>query len=234
MNKSAIRRRLLELAIPAIVVLALLALQGCGTNTSTTRVPPPHPDSYSDLPSPLRNAKVIAVCKYRNKTRTGKLFFTEEQLSDMLAGELKRCGYFRIVDWNRMSDVLARHNIQYADDLFQDSGVRERIRKILVNDFFVTGGITAFSDSFQYKSTAFNKGKRQTTTVGVELHMKDALTNEIMFSVRGVAEVTHEISQTRGFGPTSGTKLSQATEAVRLAMIEAVRKLVAEVHTEER
>lgn len=223
--------------------LVLLTMCGCVTQRSGSAAgsSPQTSDEWLVPGHPLIAPKVIAVCKFQNKARTGKHFFNETSLSDALSGTMLNCvaggagtssprRYFRIIDWNRVSEVFARHNITYDVDVLDDSAIREKVRKVLLNDYFVTGSITSFDDHDEYTASAFSKSKRHVTRVVLQLIVKDALTNEQLHSAKGEGVVSKTVTQRAGFGPLGSADLTQAGNAARIAMRDAVRKLVRQMY----
>ncbi len=166
----------------------------------------------------------IAVAELDIFHPTAKLVFTRDSFRDRITRELDRTNAFTIVDWVRFRDVLFRRNLQWSD-VADDDALRREISAVLLNDYFLLGSITSYGEHMEYGSTAFSKSKTQVVDVELELMVKDALTNEVLATARGKAEGKKQITQTLGFGAAGGNDVTQANDAMGLAIKSAVQKL---------
>ncbi len=200
------------------VTIVLGTLAGCtaekNVSFSATKSSPPTLQSPSLRPLHLGT---IAVAKVNIEHPTAKLVFKESGVSDSIVRHLKQSQHFKVIDWTNLEDVLLRRNLHWSD-LNQDKDVSRQIRGVLLNDYFIMGSITGYSERMEYTSTAFSKLKKQVVSVVVELTVKDAITNEIVATAAGSSEKTRQITQTLGFGAAGGNDTMMANQVLEAAL----------------
>ncbi len=158
----------------------------------------------------------IAIAEIKVGHPTAKLVFSDDVVRDTVTSAMVDQGSYSVIDWSRLSSVLFRRNLEWSD-VVKEENQRKEIKDILLNDYFLVGTISSYSERWEYDSGAFSKSKTQISSVKVELFIKDAITNEIIASSSEKAEKKKEISQSLGFGASGGANSALAVDALRVA-----------------
>ncbi len=158
----------------------------------------------------------IAIADIKVGHATAKLVFSDDVARDSITSAMVEQGSYSVIDWSRLSSVLFRRNLEWSD-VVNEANQRKEIKDILLNDYFLVGTISSYSERWEYDSGAFSKSKTQISSVKVELFIKDAITNEIIASSSEEAEKKKEISQSLGFGASGGANSALAIDALRAA-----------------
>ncbi len=170
----------------------------------------------------------VAVAEIAFSHPAAKLVFTPDAVRDTITRQLHQTGQFKVIDWSRLSSVLFRRNLEWSD-LVADSVDRKQIQDILLNDYFLTGGISSYGERWEYSASTFSKSKNQIARVQVELFLKDALTNEIAVAASGLAEKQRSVSQSLGFGASGGSDPTLANDALSEAVGSAITELTSKL-----
>ena len=175
-----------------------------------------------------RNYGSIAVYDINIKHPTARLVYRSENVRDRIARGLHESGGFRVIDWQRLEEVLFRRNLQ-SSDLVTNVALRKEIGDLLLNDYFLQGTVTSYGEHMEYSSSALSKEKTQVVNVELELFVKNALTNEVLASANGSGSTQKKITQTLGFGAAGGNDTVSAQRALDIAVDNAIAKLLTEM-----
>ena len=179
--------------------------------------------------SDAKPQKVVAVAEVKVTVPAAKLVYTPDSVRDVVTSSLVEAGKVKVIDWSRLSEVLFRRNLGWSD-VVEKKEERQAVREILLNDYFLVGSVSAYSEHWDYQTGAFSKSKTQVVRVQLELFIKDALTNEIKAAGRGEAERRKEVSQTLGFGAAGGSDATLALSALNEATNVAVNKMLGQLN----
>ena len=176
-------------------------------------------------PSETENLPVVAVAEVTFSHAAAKLVFATDTVRDVITRQLHRTGRLKAIDWSRLNAVMFRRNLEWSD-VVEDESDRKAVQDVLLNDYFLTGGISSYGERWEFNASAFSKSKTQIARVQVELFLKDALTNEIKVSASGVAEKQRTVSQSLGFGASGGSDPTLANDALNEAVESAIANLL--------
>ncbi|GGF71114.1 CsgG/HfaB family protein [Alteromonas lipolytica] len=175
-----------------------------------------------------KHKKVIAVASVELGNPSARLVYKPEAVRDVITHSLYRQQQFKIIDWARLSEVLFRRNMEWSDVTDNDEA-RGAIQEILLNDYFLTGTVSHFSERVDYDGGAFSKKKTQIANIQLDLFIKDAFTNEVVAAARGQSEKSHEVKQSLGFGAGAGANSALAQEVLNEAVDNALESLVGQL-----
>ena len=222
-------RQISLLMLLLLIILSMSMISGCSqapqkpATTSTVTQIAPRPQKTAP-----QNYGSIAVYDINIKHPTARLVYKSENVRDRIARGLHESGRFRVIDWQRLEEVLFRRNLQ-SSDLVSNVPLRKEIGDLLLNDYFLQGTVTSFGERMEYSSSAFSKEKTQVVDVEIELFVKNALTNEVLASANGSGTTQKKITQTLGFGAAGGNDTVSAYRALDLAVDSAIAKLLTEM-----
>lgn len=223
-------------AVRLLPLLLALTLAACGgqsgsAGSSVATVQPTSagsgPGTAAERPArpvPTRLLGTVAVTKVAIDHPSAKLVFQPNGVSDTIVRQLQAGGGYRVIDWTSLQDVLFRRNLEWSD-LQENKDLGREIREVLFNDYFLMGSITAYGERMEFSASAFSKAKTQIVSTTVELAIKDALTNEIVASARGVGEESRQVTQTLGFGAAGGIDTVMANRVLEKAIDQALGQL---------
>ena len=166
----------------------------------------------------------VAVADIKVGHKTAKLVFPEDVARDIITSAMVEQGSYSVIDWSRLNAVLFRRNLEWSD-VVKEENQRKEIKDVLLNDYFLTGTISAYSERWEYDSGAFSKSKTQISSVKVDLFIKDAITNEIIAAASEQGDKSKKISQSLGFGASGGADASLAMEALNIAAAKSANIL---------
>lgn len=175
----------------------------------------------------------IAVADVKLGNSTAKLVYKEQGVRDTLTKELHSLNKFKVIDWSRLSAVLFRRNLEWSD-VVNSEKERAAIKDVLLNDYFLTGSVSHYSERMEYDSGVFSDSKTQIATLQLDLFIKDAISNEIVVSARGHVEKKKEVKQSLGFGSSAGTSFSLAQDALNSAAKIAIADLVTQLEKKKK
>ena len=208
-----------------ICFLSLFIIACVSTPQQVEVTPLPEQDSFQyQKITPPKNRKLVAVAGFENKSTfsADKLWDTCSQL---LTVNLVGSSYFRVVEWERMKQLFD-WDMLASNSLVQSPESREKVRKILLCEYFVTGAVTSFDVSQQSTVSAMSKSKVIDTTIRVDLLLQDAQTGEYLSASTGEA-VERQIFQGGLAGGQTGTWVSKyADKALNNAINKALYKLI--------
>ncbi|MBF0193935.1 MAG: hypothetical protein HQL71_05230, partial [Magnetococcales bacterium] len=219
------------------LLLFIMTLAGC---SSTPTQPPTTLDTAKSSPSAPVSKKMdvpylgtVAVAEITLGHPSAKLMFKQDVVRSMTASSMVSHGGFRVIDWNRLKQVLFRRNLQWSD-VVSDKKQRRELKDVLLNDYFLVGSVSSYGERWDFQASAFNKNKTQIAKVQIDLQLKDASTNEIVSSVRGIGEAKRTVSQSLGFGAAGGSDPTLATNALNLAIADGVSQMITTVASANR
>lgn len=191
-----------------ILFLGTVLLPGCTPNNSSSLhqskglspvIGTLTPVTTIEGPTPLQTLGTVAVARIDIEHPSARLVYKNTGVSDNIVRHLTSSGQYRVIDWTRLQNVLFRRNLQWSD-LQDDQTAMNEVHNVLLNDYFLMGTITSYSERIDYSSSAFSKSKTQIVNTTIELSLKDALTNEIVASALGTGERSRQVTQNLGFG----------------------------------
>ena len=177
--------------------------------------------------------KVIAVASIELGNPTAKLVFKKESVRDVVTQSLYQQKHFKVIDWARLSSVLFRRNLEWSD-VSNDDKARGELQEILLNDYFLTGSLSNFSERIEYGGGGFSKNKTQIANAQMDLFIKDAITNEVIAAARGLSEKKQKVKQSLGFGSGAGANLALAQQTLNIAVTNAVKDLVEQMQQKNK
>ncbi len=172
--------------------------------------------------------KDVAVAEIQIGHPTAKLVYKPEVVRDIITTAMTTQGSYSVIDWSRLSAVLFRRNLEWSDVVKEKNQLKE-IKDVLLNDYFLVGSVSAYSDRWEYQTGAFSKSKTQIVNIQLDLFLKDAITNEIISSARVKTEKRKEVSQSLGFGASGGSDQTMAIEALSDAADKVADELAVEL-----
>ena len=169
--------------------------------------------------------KLVAIAGFENRSTYGadKLWDTSGQL---LTSNLLEMGVFRQVEWERMKQLFDWHALS-TNSLVKSPENREKARKILLTEYFLTGAVTQFDVSQRSEVSALSKRKVYTTNVRVDVQLQDAATGEYISGANGQSTEKQEFSGDFSGGQTGSWDPQTADRALNSAIQQALKKLVA-------
>jgi curli biogenesis system outer membrane secretion channel CsgG len=218
------------------LLLFIFMLAGCSSTPS--QAPTTQEIAKSSPTPPIRKMDIpylgtVAVAEITLGHPSAKLMFKKDVVRSMTASSMMSHGGFRVIDWNRLKQVLFRRNLEWSD-VVADKKQRRELKDVLLNDYFLVGSVSSYGERWDFQASAFNKNKTQIAKVQIDLHLKDAATNEIVSSVQGIGEAKRTVSQSLGFGAAGGSDPTLATNALNHAINNAISQMVTTVASSNR
>jgi curli biogenesis system outer membrane secretion channel CsgG len=207
------------------LVIGLLSLAGCATETSRTIEVAKVESAASDY----RGAKtLVAVGKFENRSTFMRGIFTDGV--DRLGGQAKSTLIAHLQQSQRFN-VLDRDNLAEGR---QEAGFQAKAQSIRGAEYLVTGDISEFGRKDVGDHQLFGllgRGKTQVAYAKITLNIVNSLTSEVVYSARGAGEVALSNREVVGFGGTAGYDATLNGKVLDLAMREAVNNLVTGLDT---
>jgi len=182
-NKITFQKRLM-------MALLLLSLIGCIPSSQTVNNPLPSQTENSplspkyNLTSPMEK-KLVAVAGFENRST-----FSADKLWDtcsrILATEIVKMGYFKVVEWERMKQLFDWDTLSISS-LVKSPNKRSDAANVLLCEYFITGVVTYFDVSQKSQVSALSKKKVIDTSIRVDLLLQDASTGEYLSAATGEA-----------------------------------------------
>ena len=168
--------------------------------------------------------KLVAISGFENKSTFGsdKLWDTSGQL---LTSSLLEMGVFRLVEWEKMKQLFDWKALS-ANSLVKSPESREKARKILLTEYFLSGAVTNYDVAQKSEVSALSKRKTYVTDVRVDLQMQDSATGEYIGSATGEATEKQEFSGDFSGGQTGTWDPKSGDKALNRAIQMALNKLV--------
>ena len=194
----------------------------------TQQVAPSRVANVEKMPASNRR-KLVAIAGFENKSTFGtdKLWDTSGQL---LTSSLLEMGVFRLVEWEKMKQLFDWKALS-ANSLVKSPESREKARKILLTEYFLSGAVTHYDVAQKSEVSAMSKRKTYVTDVRVDLQMQDSATGEYISGASGEASEKQEFigdfsgGQTGAWDPKSGDKaLSRAIQMALTKLVDSYKK----------
>ena len=191
--------------------------------------------------------KSLAVMKFTTTAGSGTNFWygaswdIGEGMSEMLVTALVETGKFKVLERQQIHDVLGEQDL--GDSGRVDPATAAKIGKILGARYLIYGTV----NEFEYSKAGGGGGVRigglrvgaseAKARVGMDVRIVDAVTSEILFSTRSVADANRTGFKVGYSGADFGADVGafQKTplgEATRKAIGDAVAKMVSQFGTE--
>lgn len=182
---------------------------------------------WTDLPKPAKK-QLVAIAGFENRSTysADKLWDTSGQL---LAANMIRAGYFRVVEWERMKTLFDWDALSNVD-LIKSPDNMKKAQRILLCEYFISGAITYFDVSRQNYVSAMSKNKTYETTIRVDLLLQNAKTGEYLATGAGEHTVKQVFKGTFSGGQTGTWSPRAADKALNLAIQKALFELISSFH----
>ena len=163
--------------LPAVLSGMLASIVGCRGTTTGAATHPPVVVPRFPPPKPTEQRRVVAITAFQGERSYWQKL--SSLATEILGNEVLDSRQFRVMDYTRLKQALQRQDLSESD-LFQRRNAREAIRKILLNDYFITGNITAYGiTAFNVKS-AMKRDKIIEAKAKVVVKLIDAETAEVI------------------------------------------------------
>ena len=169
--------------IVALFLSCFLLCGGCApVNQEVKAVPAAQIAKETPAGKSSGKKKLIAIIGFENKSTysADKLWDTSAQL---LFSNLLEIGNFRVVEWEKMKQLFDWEELS-TSSLVKVPEKRNKARKILLCEYFVSGTVTFFDVSQKARVSAMSKSKIIETTIRVDLLMQDAQTGEYVAAAK--------------------------------------------------
>ena len=164
-----------------------------------------------------------------------------EGMAEMLATALVETGKFRVLERQQIHDVLGEQDLGASGRV--DAATAAKIGKVLVARYLIYGTVNEFEYSKGGEGGAVRIGgirlgaSEARAHIGMDVRIVDAVTSEILFSTRSVANANRSGFRVGYSGADFGADLAtfQKTplgDATRKAIEDTVTKIVNEFGTE--
>lgn len=195
-----------------------------GLLTLALKDPVPSVDRSSATNSTTNRRKLVAIAGFENKSTYGadKLWDTSGQL---LTSNLLEMGVFRLVEWEKMKQLFDWQSLS-TNSLVKSPENREKARKILLTEFFLSGAVTHYDVAQKSEVSAMSKRKVYITDVRVDLQMQDSATGEYISGASGEASERQEFTGDFSGGQTGTWDPKSGDKALNKAIQMALQKLV--------
>ena len=203
-----------------LVMIPILFLASCATETSTT-VAPKQVTSAGTTYSGPKNP--ISVGKFDNRSTFLRGLFSDgvdrlgSQAKTILVTHLQQSNRFVVLDRENMTEIQ------------QEAKLRNKDQKLQGAQFVLTGDVTEFGRKETGDQQLFGilgRGKTQVAYSKVSINVVNVLTSEVIFSVQGAGEYALSNREIIGFGGTASYDSTLNGKVLDLAIREAVNRLV--------
>lgn len=169
----------------------------------------------------------LAVTTVDLSNKTARLVYDEQGIRTLLTLALQQSNCYRIIDWNRLKEVIDQHQLQWAQLQGGTDDARVRLNDLLAADYFVQIGVNNYSKETDFSTSTLSKEKTTQVRVGVDLMLKNALTNaqSKAFGRQGEAVQHTEQNTVDVFGARAGTSHRLDNDALHDAIQSAVRAM---------
>lgn len=207
-----------------IYVLFCLLLVGCATNKS-----PDIKRSYKI------DMKKIHTCKQISNKKLGillptigsptaKFIYKPEGIQSIVASYVQQSNCFKLSDWRSIQEVIEQNQLKSTAG--NTANEEQNLAKSLLVDYFLVIVINTYNDKIRYpENSTINKTKIRTVEVGVQMFLKDAINNDILYSTESVAKTSEKLENTLGFGASSNIGGDLPNSALKEAVIQCINSL---------
>ena len=203
-----------------LVMIPIMLLAGCATETSTTVAP----KQVTSAATPYSGPKnPISVGKFDNRSTFLRGLFSDgvdrlgSQAKTILVTHLQQSNRFVVLDRENMTEIQ------------QEAKLRNKDQKLKGAQFVLTGDVTEFGRKETGDQQLFGilgRGKTQVAYSKVSINVVNVLTSEVIFSVQGAGEYALSNREIIGFGGTASYDSTLNGKVLDLAIREAVNRLV--------
>jgi curli biogenesis system outer membrane secretion channel CsgG len=205
---------------PLFPAMAVVLLFGCAAETHQALVVD-KVDSATVSYSGVRSNLVVG--KFENRSSYGRGLFSDgndrlgSQAKTILMSHLQQSNHFNVMDRDNMQETRIEANLAGKSQALKGAS------------YLVTGDVTAFGRKETGDQQLFGilgRGRTQAAYAQVTLHVVDAVTSEIVYSVQGAGEYALSNREVIGFGGTAEYDSTLNGKVLELAIREAVNRLV--------
>ena len=203
-----------------LVMIPILFLASCATETSTTVAPKQVTSAGTSYSGPKNP---ISVGKFDNRSTFLRGLFSDGV--DRLGSQAKTILVTHLQQSNRFVD-LDRENMT---EIQQEAKLSNKDQKLQGAQFVLTGDVTEFGRKETGDQQLFGilgRGKTQVAYSKVSINVVNVLTSEVIFSVQGAGEYALSNREIIGFGGTASYDSTLNGKVLDLAIREAVNRLV--------
>jgi curli biogenesis system outer membrane secretion channel CsgG len=203
-----------------IVMIPIMFLVSCATETSTTVAP----KQVTSAATPYSGPKnPISVGKFDNRSTFLRGLFSDgvdrlgSQAKTILVTHLQQSNRFVVLDRENMTEIQ------------QEAKLRNKDQALKGAQFVLTGDVTEFGRKETGDQQLFGilgRGKTQVAYSKVSINVVNVLTSEVIFSVQGAGEYALSNREIIGFGGTASYDSTLNGKVLDLAIREAVNRLV--------
>ncbi len=203
-----------------LVMIPILFLTSCATETSTTVAPKQVTSAGTSYSGPKNP---ISVGKFDNRSTFLRGLFSDgvdrlgSQAKTILVTHLQQSNRFVVLDRENMTEIQ------------QEAKLRNKDQKLKGAQFVLTGDVTEFGRKETGDQQLFGilgRGKTQVAYSKVSINVVNVLTSEVIFSVQGAGEYALSNREIIGFGGTASYDSTLNGKVLDLAIREAVNRLV--------
>ena len=203
-----------------LVMIPILFLASCATETSTTVAPKQVTSAGTSYSGPKNP---ISVGKFDNRSTFLRGLFSDgvdrlgSQAKTILVTHLQQSNRFVVLDRENMTEIQ------------QEAKLRNKDQKLKGAQFVLTGDVTEFGRKETGDQQLFGilgRGKTQVAYSKVSINVVNVLTSEVVFSVQGAGEYALSNREIIGFGGTASYDSTLNGKVLDLAIREAVNRLV--------
>ena len=203
-----------------LVMIPILFLASCATETSTTVAPKQVTSAGTSYSGPKNS---ISVGKFDNRSTFLRGLFSDgvdrlgSQAKTILVTHLQQSNRFVVLDRENMTEIQ------------QEAKLRNKDQKLQGAQFVLTGDVTEFGRKETGDQQLFGilgRGKTQVAYSKVSINVVNVLTSEVIFSVQGAGEYALSNREIIGFGGTASYDSTLNGKVLDLAIREAVNRLV--------
>ena len=203
-----------------LVMIPILFLASCATETSTTVAPKQVTSAGTSYSGPKNP---ISVGKFDNRSTFLRGLFSDgvdrlgSQAKTILVTHLQQSNRFVVLDRENMTEIQ------------QEAKLRNKDQKLKGAQFVLTGDVTEFGRKETGDQQLFGilgRGKTQVAYSKVSINVVNVLTSEVIFSVQGAGEYALSNREIIGFGGTASYDSTLNGKVLDLAIREAVNRLV--------
>lgn len=212
--------RISRRAARALLVLTLVALAACATE-SHQALEPPKPASAGTVYTGPRST--LMVGKFDNRSSYMRGLFSDGvdrlggQAKTILIGHLQETGRFVIVDRDNLEEIAREAKLKGETPTLKGA------------DFALTGDVVEFGRKEIGDRQLFGilgSGKQQVAYSKVTVNVVDVRTSEVVHSVQGAGEYALSNREVLGFGGAAGYDSTLNGKVLDLAIREAINRLV--------
>ena len=203
-----------------LVMIPILFLASCATETSTTVAPKQVTSAGTSYSGPKNP---ISVGKFDNRSTFLRGLFSDgvdrlgSQAKTILVTHLQQSNRFVVLDRENMTEIQ------------QEAKLRNKDQKLKGAQFVLTGDVTEFGRKETGDQQLFGilgRGKTQVAYSKVSINVVNVLTSEVIFSVQGAGEYALSNREIIGFGGKASYDSTLNGKVLDLAIREAVNRLV--------